>query len=99
MRRGPMSGGDARVSRMAKKQSRSSISFNALLMFRVREEAVLDGKGESHWVSDLIIAELARRGKPFKEPLTHQPPSVVRQMRERRRVSVERKARKLGLAA
>ena len=79
---------------MAKKQSRASISFNRALWYRIREEAALDGKSESHWIASLVVAELAKRGRPFAGTLSHVPPSVVARMREHR---TARRLRKLGV--
>lgn len=69
---------------MARKQTRRTISFNQLLLHRIAEEAALDKKSTSNWVAELVIAELAKRGKPFTEPLTYTPPEIVARAREKR---------------
>lgn len=69
---------------MAKKQTRRTISFNQLLLYRIAEEAALAGMSTSQWVTELVTKRLEELGKPFKEPLTFAPPVVVARAREKR---------------
>lgn len=56
---------------MAKKQTRRSVSINRLLFTRAEEEAERDGVTLSHWMAELVVAELGRRGRPFNVKLDH----------------------------
>jgi hypothetical protein len=50
---------------MAKVQSRRTISFNRKLYMAILKAATASDKAASHWVADLVLAELQRIGTPF----------------------------------
>ena len=50
---------------MAKVQSRRTVSFNRKLYVAMHKAAGAADKAASHWVTDLVLAELRRIGTPF----------------------------------
>lgn len=57
--------------RMAKKQTRRSVSMSRPLFKRSEAEAERDGVSLSHWIALVVKAELDRRGRPLNVQTMH----------------------------
>lgn len=79
---------------MAKKQTRRGVSLSGEVHDRATETAAMLKKTCSEWVTDLIVAELARRGeRPLAIPRAHQPPRVAKRAMAERYRAGRRRAR------